>query len=171
MVIDPLSLNISRIFSPKSEAKKKGRVARASEEGDQSVSFEEQEEKSFFHQFRVKKVKKDLADDKGKRRLIAKWIGELERRGEALSHAPSMKSFVLYRSVLENILNLATDAYDVEVARHANNDGRTKEYLKIKVVSKELDSLLSLIRERTASPLSIANKVISIKGLVVDLFS
>ena len=118
----------------------------------------------------TKSDKKNTASDMEKRKL-AKWIGELDRAGEALENAASLKNFFKYKMVLQNIMNYIAGTYELEFDQYMEEGGRGKEYVHVKKISDEMDSLFQLIKDRSKEPLKIVEKVISIKGLVIDLFS
>lgn len=170
MIVNPLSSKSFGIFSKKTRDKKSQSVADKNGDIIEEVSSEKVQG-DFFGEVEVAREKNLFRGEEQKRQMIAKWIGELERYGEGLATAPSVKSFVLYRNTLEKLLKLSSDAYQVTSSYQTVDQGRTKEYLRVEVISKELESLLSLIKNRSKDSLAIAEKVISIKGLVIDLVS
>lgn len=170
MFVNPLSSKRFGIFSKKSRDKKSDSVGDKSDSVLDGVSSEKAQG-DFISEVEVARERNLFRGEENRRQLIAKWIGELERRGEDLSTAPSVKSFVLYRSTLEKLLKISLDAYEVKSSYQTVDQGKTKEYLRVEVISKELESLLSLIKNRSQDSLAVAEKVISIKGLVIDLVS
>lgn len=104
---------------------------------------------------------------------LAGLVGELEQLGDGLSKLPSLDNFFSYRRVLQKILQKAIpQALEIQKDYSLNTENLSqKEYHLIKKVNEEVNSLLELIESGHKNNFIIANKVVSIKGLIIDFYS
>ncbi|BBM89248.1 hypothetical protein COTS27_00943 [Spirochaetota bacterium] len=104
------------------------------------------------------------------KKLISKLIGNLGAAGEVLTENPSLTNYARYKSALQSLLE-TTLPKSYTIAKQysaADADKSQKEYHIITTTSKELSSLLSLIKETHQDTISIAAKINDIKGLIID---
>ena len=100
-------------------------------------------------------------------------IGELRRQideaGVALEEDPSLDEFNHFRDLIRTLTEkVSKEAYKLRTVGFAF---RSKEYSIVTTIDEELSSLYKLIINEHKNHLAIANKVIKIKGLVVDVLS
>ncbi len=113
------------------------------------------------------------ADEKAYLEMRAKTaslVGQLNSIGDRLINNPSLKTYLLYKQSMKDILKLTTTkTYGIDKFRMKTmNESLEKEFHVITVINKELNSLLMLVRETHQDKLKIASKLISLKGLVVN---
>lgn len=100
-------------------------------------------------------------------------LGELRRQideaGIALEEDPSLEEFNHFRDLIKILTEkVLKEAYKLRTVGFAF---RSKEYSIVTTIDEELSSLYKLIINEHRNHLAIANKVIKIKGLVVDVLS
>jgi len=100
-------------------------------------------------------------------------LGELRKQideaGVALEADPSLEEFNHFRDLIKILTEkVSKEAYKLRTVGFAF---RSKEYSIVTTINEELSSLYKLIINEHKNHLVIANKVIRIKGLVVDVLS
>ncbi len=104
--------------------------------------------------------------------FIQEGMALIDELGRQLERAPSMKTFLSYRSSVQKLLS--------RVVPHSLGISKTlspvnlktleaKEYHTVQVLNDELLSLLSLVREKEMKNFDVASRVVRIKGLIIDV--
>jgi len=95
---------------------------------------------------------------------------EIDSVGEELDKDPTMARFRRFRDLIAALVKKVTGgAYKVEVVGGAAHDTRTHELVTI--IDREADALLHLIMARQKDRLAITDRIVKLKGLVVDLLT
>lgn len=94
---------------------------------------------------------------------------QIDVAGNALEREPSLEEFTHFRDLIKTLTEkVSKEAYKLRTVGFAF---RSKEYSIVTTIDEELSSLYKLIISEHKNHLAIANKVIRIKGLVVDVLS
>ncbi|WP_295158749.1 YaaR family protein [uncultured Brachyspira sp.] len=101
-------------------------------------------------------------------------LNELKKQiydaGNILEKSANMKDFQKFRDLIRSLTDkLVKDAYRIRVVSSYMKRGR--EYQVVSKINEELDSLYRLIMSEQKNHIAIANKVMRLKGLVLDLMS
>ena len=95
---------------------------------------------------------------------------EIETVGDELDQDPTMARFRKFRDLIAALLKKVTGgAYKVEVVGGAAHDLRVHEL--ITVIDREADALLHLIMARQKDRLAITDRLMKLKGLVIDFLT
>lgn len=95
---------------------------------------------------------------------------EIEAAGDALTQEPTLPNFIKFKEVLSALAKTITnEAYRLE--KFGGTPQNPRCYEIIRVINAEADSLYGLIIQSQNKNISITEKVIGIKGLVVDLIT
>lgn len=96
---------------------------------------------------------------------------EIAEAGDALEKEPSMEEFNHFRDLIKALTEKVTkEAYRLKTVGFY----RKRQYVQYKIIStidEELSSLYKLIISENKNHLAIAGKIISLKGLVLDILS
>lgn len=104
--------------------------------------------------------------------FIQEKMSQLDELGRQLERAPSMKTFLAYRSAVQKLVGqILPPSLGISKTMSPVNlkTLEAKEYHTVQVLNEELASLLSLVREKELRNFEIANRVVRIKGLLVDV--
>ena len=101
-------------------------------------------------------------------------LDELKRQiydaGNILEKSANIKDFQKFRDLIRSLTDkLVKDAYRIRIVSSYMRRGR--EYQVVSKINEELDSLYKLIMMEQKNHIAIANKVMRLKGLVLDLMS
>ena len=101
-------------------------------------------------------------------------LDELKRQiydaGNLLEKSANIKDFQKFRDLIRSLTDkLVKDAYRIRIVSSYMRRGR--EYQVVSKINEELDSLYKLIMQEQKNHIAIANKVMRLKGLVLDLMS
>ncbi|HIJ81484.1 MAG TPA: YaaR family protein [Desulfuromonadales bacterium] len=93
---------------------------------------------------------------------------EIETVGEKLSREPTLANFKQFRELLSSLAKrISTEAYRLE--KFGGTPQNPRYYEVISVIDREADKLYELIVRENRDHIAITDKIIGIKGLVVDL--
>ena len=93
---------------------------------------------------------------------------EIELAGDKLTQEPTLKNFKLFRDLLSKLAKrINAEAYRLE--KYVGTPQNPRYYEIITVIDSEADKLYNLIVRENRDNMAITEKVIGIKGLVVDL--
>ena len=93
---------------------------------------------------------------------------EIDSAGDALDREPSLEQYQRFRDLIRELTKrVSSDAYRLKKVGLS----RTKQYEIVKVINTELDALYRLVRETQKDRIMVTNKIIRLKGLVVDVMS
>ena len=104
--------------------------------------------------------------------------GQMEEYNDALSNASDAEEELMtnlerlqkFRDLIRSLTDkLVKDAYRIRIVSSYMRRGR--EYQVVSKINEELDSLYRLIMSEQKNHIAIANKVMRLKGLVLDLMS
>ncbi|MBI4978556.1 MAG: YaaR family protein [Spirochaetes bacterium] len=93
---------------------------------------------------------------------------QLEQAGDALDKDPSLEQFVKFRDLFRALTQkVSSEAYRLKTVGMSRN----KRYEIVKIINTELDALYRLVRSTQKDRIAITNKIVRLKGLVVDVLS
>jgi len=93
---------------------------------------------------------------------------EIDIAGGRLEQEPTLENFGKFRDLLSQLVRrVGAEAYRLEKIGGTPNNPRYFE--EIRIINKEADELYQMIVSRQRDRMAIVEKVIGIKGLVVDL--
>ena len=96
--------------------------------------------------------------------------GEIDLAGSRLEQEPTLEHFGKFRELLSQLVTrVGSEAYRLEKIGGTSNNPRYFE--EIRIINKEADELYQMIVSRQRDRMAIVEKVIGIKGLVVDLIT
>lgn len=106
-------------------------------------------------------------------------LDELKRQiydaGNILDRSANIKDFQRFRDLIRALTDkLIKDAYrvrEVSVFNRSRSMYSSRQYKVVAKINEELDSLYTLIMKEQKNHIAIANKVMRLKGLVLDLMS
>ncbi len=94
---------------------------------------------------------------------------EIDETGAILEQNPSIEEFNYFRDLIKTLTEkVSKEAYRLRTVGFSFSN---KEYNIVQVINEELNSLYKLIMSEHKNHLAIVNRVIKIKGLVVDILS
>lgn len=93
---------------------------------------------------------------------------DIDEAGEALEREPSLEEFNHFRDLIRALTKkVSKEAYRLRTVGFSFR----KQYTIVATINEELNSLYRLVISEQKNHLSIANKVIKLRGLVVDVLS
>lgn len=96
--------------------------------------------------------------------------GDIETAGDNLEKDPNLENFKKFRELLSQLAKLiSTEAYRLEKIGGTPQNPRYFEIIRI--INSEADHLYKLVLNEQRDRMAIVEKVIGIKGLVVNLIS
>lgn len=104
--------------------------------------------------------------------FIQEKMSELDELGRQLERAPSMKTFLAYRSAVQKLVSqILPPSLGISKTMSPVNlkTLEAKEYHTVQILNEELASLMSLVREKELRNMEVAGRVLRIKGLLVDV--
>ncbi|ANA40349.1 MULTISPECIES: YaaR family protein [Geobacter] len=94
--------------------------------------------------------------------------GELDKAGNELEREPTIANFRTFRDLIGRITkNVTSHAYRLQRVGGTTLNPRCFEI--ITVIDREADNLYRLIMTENKDRLAITNKILELKGLVIDL--
>lgn len=101
---------------------------------------------------------------------IAQLKNEIETAGDNLEQEPNLQNFKKFRDLLSQLAKrVNTEAYRLEKIEGTPQNPRYFEIIRI--INSDADKLYKLILSEQRNRLAIIEKVIGIKGLVVNLLT
>ena len=101
---------------------------------------------------------------------IQSMLTNLNELGEKLSSIPTLYTFEQYKDTLKKLIKKLVDKnYVPENQKIYYGYGKEKKLTLIKTIDNSLDKLLKNIRCEHRNNLSIANEIVKIKGLIINI--
>lgn len=107
-----------------------------------------------------------------KNKEIFSLVTSLDHLGDQLKKTPTLEIYNRYRNQIKNIIKLIVPkavGLKRTFTRPNVQNLMGKEFHILNVIDQELDSLLKMIKEKEKNRLVLVDKVIGIKGLIIDL--
>lgn len=94
---------------------------------------------------------------------------KLDRAGDNLEREPSFSNYCAFRDLIGKFAKTATSiAYRVE--KRNDRCGQTSHEV-VSIINREADALYHLVMQRQQDRISIASKIASIKGMIIELLA
>ena len=106
------------------------------------------------------------------RQRLEELMGKIQEQGKRLGQTPTFSELKSYRELVKKFMSEAAgQMYDVESGAGWDRRGRQKAYTLVKTVDEKLESLTEDVRQGQERQLAILEKLDSIRGMLVDLYT
>ena len=106
------------------------------------------------------------------RQRLEELMGKIQEQGKRLGQTPTFSELKSYRELVKKFMSEAVgQMYDVESGTGWDRRGRQKAYTLVKTVDDKLESLTEDVRQGQERQLAILEKLDSIRGMLVDLYT
>ena len=106
------------------------------------------------------------------RQRLEELMGKIQEQGKRLGQTPTFSELKSYRELVKKFMSEAVgQMYDVESGTGWDRRGRQKAYTLVKTVDEKLESLTEDVRQGQERQLAILEKLDSIRGMLVDLYT
>ncbi len=106
------------------------------------------------------------------RQRLEELMGKIQEQGKRLGQTPTFSELKSYRELVKKFMSEAVgQMYDVESGAGWDRRGRQKAYTLVKTVDEKLESLTEDVRQGQERQLAILEKLDSIRGMLVDLYT
>ena len=110
--------------------------------------------------------------DQQVRERLEELLGKIQQQGKRLGQTPTYSELKAYRELVKKFMSEAVgQMYDVESGAGWDRRGRQKAYTLVKTVDEKLESLTEDVRQGQERQLAILEKLDSIRGMLVDLYT
>ena len=106
------------------------------------------------------------------RQRLEELMGKIQEQGKRLGQTPTFSELKSYRELVKKFMSEAVgQMYDVESGAGWDRRGRQPAYTLVKTVDEKLESLTEDVRQGQERQLAILEKLDSIRGMLVDLYT
>ena len=106
------------------------------------------------------------------RQHLEELLGKIEQQGKKLGQTPTFSELKAYRDLVKKFMAEAVgQMYDVDAGAGWDRRGRQKSYTLVKTIDATLEALTEDVRQGQERQLAILEKMDSIRGMLVDLYS
>jgi hypothetical protein len=106
------------------------------------------------------------------RQHLEELLGKIEQQGKKLGQTPTFSELKSYRDLVKKFMAEAVgQMYDVDAGAGWDRRGRQKSYTLVKTIDATLEALTEDVRQGQERQLAILEKMDSIRGMLVDLYS
>ncbi len=110
--------------------------------------------------------------DQQVRQHLEELLNKIQQQGKRLGQTPTFSELKSYRELVKKFMTEAvSQMYDVESGTGWDRRGRQKAYTLVKKVDETLESLTEDVKKGQESQLAILEKMDSIRGMLVDLYT
>lgn len=110
--------------------------------------------------------------DQQVRQHLEELLGKIQQQGKILGQTPTFGELKAYRELVKRFMSEAVGKmYDVESGAGWDRRGRQKAYTLVKKVDETLESLTEDVRRGQERQLAILEKMDSIRGMLVDMYT
>ncbi|HWR31063.1 MAG TPA: YaaR family protein [Negativicutes bacterium] len=110
--------------------------------------------------------------DQQVRERLEELLGKIQQQGKRLGQTPTFSELKSYRELVKKFMSEAVgQMYDVESGTGWDRRGRQKAYTLVKKVDETLESLTEDVRQGQQRQLAILDKMDSIRGMLVDMYT
>jgi uncharacterized protein YaaR (DUF327 family) len=110
--------------------------------------------------------------DQQARQRLEELMGKIQEQGKRLGQTPTFSELKSYRELVKKFMSEAVgQMYDVESGSGWDRRGRQKAYTLVKTIDEKLESLTEDVRQGQERQLAILEKMDSIRGMLVDLYT
>ena len=106
------------------------------------------------------------------RQHLEELLGKIQQQGKRLGQTPTYSELKAYRELVKKFMSEAVgQMYDVESGSGWDRRGRQKSYTLVKKIDETLESLTEDVKLGQERQLAILEKMDSIRGMLVDLYT
>ena len=106
------------------------------------------------------------------RQHLEELLGKIEQQGKKLGQTPTFSELKSYRDLVKKFMAEAVgQMYDVDAGAGWDRRGRQKSYTLVKTIDATLEALTEDVRQGQERQLAILEKMDSIRGMLVDLYT
>ena len=110
--------------------------------------------------------------DQQVRQRLEELLGKIEQQGKKLGQTPTFSELKAYRELVKNFMTEAVGRmYDVDSGTGWDRRGRQKAFTLVRRIDAALEALTEDVRQGQERQLAILEKMDSIRGMLVDLYS
>ena len=110
--------------------------------------------------------------DQQTRQQLEELMDKIQQQGKKLGQTPTFGELKAYRDLVKNFMSEAVgQMYDVDAGAGWDRRGRQKSYTLVKTIDATLEALTEDVRQGQERQLAILEKLDSIRGMLVDLYS
>lgn len=110
--------------------------------------------------------------DQQTRERLEELLKKIQEQGKRLGQTPTFSELKSYRELVKKFMSDAVgQMYEVESGTGWDRRGRQKAYTLVKKVDDTLESLTEDVRQGQERQLAILEKLDSIRGMLVDLYT
>jgi uncharacterized protein len=110
--------------------------------------------------------------DQQVRQHLEELLGKIQQQGKRLGQTPTFGELKSYRDLVKKFMSEAVgQMYDVENGSGWDRRGRQKSYTLVKNVDETLAALTEDVRHGQERQLAILEKMDSIRGMLVDMYT
>ncbi len=110
--------------------------------------------------------------DQQTRERLEELLKKIQEQGKRLGQTPTFSELKSYRTLVKKFMSDAVgQMYEVESGTGWDRRGRQKAYTLVKKVDDTLESLTEDVRQGQERQLAILEKLDSIRGMLVDLYT
>lgn len=110
--------------------------------------------------------------DQQLRQHLEELLGKIQEQGKRLGQTPTFGELKSYRDLVKKFMSEAVgQIYEVESGTGWDRRGRQKAYTLVKKVDETLESLTEDVRKGQERQLAILEKMDSIRGMLVDMYT
>ena len=106
------------------------------------------------------------------RQRLEELLGKIQQQGKRLGQTPTYSELKAYRELVKKFMSEAVgQMYDVESGAGWDRRGRQKSYTLVNKIDETLESLTEDVKLGQERQLAILEKMDSIRGMLVDLYT
>lgn len=110
--------------------------------------------------------------DQQARQHLEELLGKIQQQGKRLGQTPTYSELKAYRDLVKKFMSEAVgQMYEVESGSGWDRRGRQKTYTLVKKVDETLEALTEDVKLGQERQLAILDKMDSIRGMLVDLYT
>ena len=110
--------------------------------------------------------------DQQTRQQLEELMDKIQQQGKKLGQTPTFGELKAYRDLVKKFMSEAVGRmYDVDAGAGWDRRGRQKSYTLVKTIDATLEALTEDVRQGQERQLAILEKLDSIRGMLVDLYS
>jgi hypothetical protein len=116
----------------------------------------------------------DLSKEAGQqaRERLEELLGKIQQQGKRLGQTPTFSELKSYRELVKKFMSEAVgQMYKVESGSGWDRRGRQKTHTLVKKIDETLEALTEDVKQGQERQLAILEKMDSIRGMLVDLYT
>ena len=110
--------------------------------------------------------------NQGRRERLEELLKKIQEQGKKLGQTPTFPELKSYRELVKKFMSEAVgQMYEVDSGTGWDRRGRQKAYTLVKKVDDTLEALTEDVRHGQERQLAVLEKMDSIRGMLVDLYT